>query len=191
MVQKTLRHVCVPTPGSSPARCAALVTIAPALPKHFQAPVLEWNTCEFKAPAFVLVTENRTTFLTLPAIPRCLALLGKGYAVTRLAEITKVQPAQIFYWGDIDQHGFEILASFRSKLPQVQSILMDAATVARFHVLATTEAVEATLETEFVREHLNADERCVWEKCVATHFRLEQEHLPYQQTNEVLTNKLM
>jgi hypothetical protein len=164
--------------------------LAPTLPQHFQAPVTEWNTCEFKAPSVVLVTENRTTFLTLPPIPGCLALLGKGYAVTRLAEITKLSTAQVFYWGDIDQHGFEILASFRSKLTHVQSILMDSATSDQFRSLGTTESVEATLDPVFVKEHLNADECGAWEKCANNHFRLEQEHLPFAETNRVLAETL-
>jgi hypothetical protein len=160
--------------------------LAPTLPQHFQAPVTEWNNCEFKAPSVVLVTENRTTFLTLPSIPGCLALLGKGYAVTRLAEIKKLSAASVFYWGDIDQHGFEILASFRSKLSHVQSLLMDSATTEQFRSLATTETVEATLQPAFVSEHLTNDERGVWEKCANNHFRLEQEHLPFLHTTTAL-----
>lgn len=163
-------------------------TLAPKLPQHFLAPLNEWNTCEFTPPPVVLVTENRTTFLTLPPIPGCLALLGKGYAVTRLAEIVKIHGSTVYYWGDIDQHGFEILASFRSKLPQVRSVLMDAVTADRFKRLATRETVEATLPEEFVAANLTEAEREVWQRCTTTHFRLEQEHLPHLDAMEILGN---
>ena len=34
----------------------------------------------------------------------------------------------LYYWGDIDVQGFEILSQFRSYFPQTQSLLMDRAT---------------------------------------------------------------
>jgi len=162
--------------------------LAPKLPQHFLAPLNEWNTCEFTPPPVVLVTENRTTFLTLPAIPGCLALLGKGYAVTRLADIVKIHGSTVYYWGDIDQHGFEILASFRSKLSQVRSVLMDAETADQFAALATRESVEATLPEEFVATNLSEAERQLWQRCATTHFRLEQEHLPHPNVKEILSH---
>ena len=66
------------------------------------APVKEWNRCTYPVPRLVLITENRTSLLTLPSLRGCLALLGKGYAVTRLAQIEKLRATQVHYWGDIE-----------------------------------------------------------------------------------------
>ena len=142
------------------------------------APVKEWNRCAFTTPTWVLITENRTSLLTLPDLPGCLALLGKGYAVTRLARIDKLHATQTCYWGDIDQHGFEILASIRSHLPKVLSCLMNDETLARCRDQVAIENVEATLPPEFVAAHLTPAEKALWEQCAYGHSRLEQERIP-------------
>lgn len=153
-------------------------TIAPGFPQHLQAPIEEWNRCEFNPPDFILVVENRTTFLSLPDVKGGFALLGKGYAVALFADIAMLRTGKAYYWGDIDQHGFEILATFRSKVPSVQSLLMDMATVERFPGLRATESVEGTLQADFVLAHLSPQEAFLWRECVRSHCRLEQEHLP-------------
>jgi hypothetical protein len=152
-------------------------TLAPELPRHMLAPVKEWNRCAFAARTWVLVIENRTTFLTLPPLPGCLALLGKGYAVVRLAEIQKLAAGTVFYWGDLDQHGFEILASLRHHLPQTQSCLMDAKTLSHCSEAVGEERVRRTLPVDFVSANLTAEERALWERCAMTHVRLEQEKI--------------
>ena len=35
----------------------------------------------------------------------------------------------MYYWGDIDTHGFAILDQLRARLPHARSLLMDAATL--------------------------------------------------------------
>jgi hypothetical protein len=154
--------------------------IAPGFPQHMSSPIAEWNRCQFSTPNFILVVENRTTFLALPFLKGCLALQGMGYAVALLAEVERLKGAKVYYWGDIDQHGFEILATFRSRMPHVQSLLMDEETVERFSKLAATETVDGTLAPEFVLKHLTVREGTLWRKCVRTHFRVEQEHLPLE-----------
>jgi hypothetical protein len=152
--------------------------LAPHLPQHMLAPVKEWNRCAFTAPNWVLITENRTNLLTLPSLPGCLALLGKGYAVTRLAQIEKLRATGIYYWGDIDQHGFEILASIRSHLPDTLSCLMNEDTLARCSDQVTIEGVDPTLSADFVTAHLTSEELALWRKCADGHLRLEQERIP-------------
>ncbi|HEX3719675.1 MAG TPA: Wadjet anti-phage system protein JetD domain-containing protein [Verrucomicrobiae bacterium] len=151
--------------------------LAPHLPQHMLAPVSEWNRCAFVSPTWVLIVENRTSLLTLPNLRGCLALLGKGYAVTRLAQIEKLHRAETFYWGDIDQHGFEILASLRGHLPKVLSCLMDEETLTLCHNQIEIENVDATLPGDFVASHLTTSERVLWERCGNEHLRIEQEHI--------------
>ena len=161
-------------------------SMEPQLPRHMIVPIKEWNRCCSSIPAWILVTENRTTLLTLPALPGCLALLGKGYAVTRLAELEMLHKAEIRYWGDIDQHGFEILASIRSHLKQTVSCLMDDATLLKCESEIGKEDVEATLPDKFVAEHLTEQERLLWKRCADQHLRLEQEHIPSGVAHPVL-----
>lgn len=161
-------------------------TLAPGLPRHILAPVKEWNRCAFAEETWVLITENRTTLLTLPRLRGCLALLGKGYAVIRLAQIDKLASAPVFYWGDIDQHGFEILASLRSHLPQTQSCLMDAETLAGCSEETGKEEVEGTLSVDFVTANLTPDEHALWKTCAVSHIRLEQENIPSEFSRPIL-----
>jgi hypothetical protein len=158
-------------------------TLAPELPQHMLASVTEWNRCAFTAQPWVLITENRTTFLTLPKLPRCLALLGKGYAVIRLAQIEKLASSSVVYWGDIDQHGFEILASLRSHLPQTVSCLMDAETFEGSNVAICTENVEGILASGFLEANLTEAEHGQWRKCAVNHLRLEQENIPNERSS--------
>lgn len=151
--------------------------LAPQLPQHMLAPVKEWNRCAFN-PSWVLITENRTTLLTLGALPGCLALLGKGYAAKRLAQIEQLRLVRVFYWGDIDQHGFEILASLRSLLPNTHSCLMDEETLDRCQAQIGQESVTSTLPSAFVAANLSAAEQVVWQRCGLEHLRLEQENIP-------------
>lgn len=161
-------------------------TLAAELPQHMLAPVDEWNRCAFAAKTWVLITENRTTLLTLPQLRGCLALLGKGYAVVRLAQIQKLAAGTVFYWGDVDQHGFEILASLRHHLPQTQSCLMDAKTLAYCSKEIGEERVDRTLPVEFVSANLTAEENALWERCAVNHTRLEQENIPTEFSRRVL-----
>ncbi len=78
----------------------------------------------------LLVVENEITFLALPPLPGVLAVFGAGFDVLRLARLRWLDEARIAYWGDIDTHGFVILDRLRATFPQVESVLMDASTLA-------------------------------------------------------------
>lgn len=160
--------------------------LEPQLPRHMVVPIKEWNRCCSSIPKWILVTENRTTLLTLPELSGCLALLGKGYAVTRLAELENLHKTEIRYWGDIDQHGFEILASIRSHLKQTVSCLMDDTTLLKCEDKVGKENVEATLPVAFVMEYLTEQERSLWWRCRLQHLRLEQEQIPSAIAHPVL-----
>jgi hypothetical protein len=151
--------------------------LAAHLPRHMIAPVAEWNRCASN-PSWVLIVENRTTLLTLRPLRGCVALLGKGYAVRRLAQLDWLGSRPVYYWGDIDQHGFEILASLQSVLPYVQSCLMDEATLDHCREFCGRENVNGTLPAEFVTANLQPAERAMWQRCASAHLRLEQENIP-------------
>ena len=56
-------------------------------------------------------------------------IFGAGYGFEVLAEAHWLHGCRLFYWGDIDTHGFAILDQLRVRLPQVQSLLMDRDTL--------------------------------------------------------------
>jgi hypothetical protein len=127
--------------------------------------------------AAVIVTENRTNFLTLPPVARALAFAGQGRAVSRLGRVSFLRGVPIWYWGDIDTHGFEILASLREVLPQTRSVMMDRRTFDRFteyHV----DGAKSQNGVERFLPFLAEDERELFLAVSSSGKRLEQEKIP-------------
>lgn len=83
----------------------------------------------------VLVIENLTTLLSLrdKGVPNVLGLHGHGYRVANFIDLKWLHQCQLYYWGDIDVQGFEILSLFRQRFPHAKSILMDPPTIDQTH----------------------------------------------------------
>lgn len=77
----------------------------------------------------VFITENEVNFLSLPNVQYGLVLFGKGYGFENLRDVPWLSALDVYYWGDIDTHGFAILNQLRDKLPHAQSMLMDETTL--------------------------------------------------------------
>src|SRR5579884_1520974 len=56
-----------------------------------------------------LIVENLMTFLTLPPLTDAFAIWGEGFKVVQLAHVTWLAECPIYYWGDLDAQGFQIL----------------------------------------------------------------------------------
>jgi hypothetical protein len=80
----------------------------------------------------VFFTENKTNFLCFPDIEDSIVVFGSGYGISVLKEAAWLNDCEIFYWGDIDTHGFSILSQLRGSFSHVHSILMDAHTLHTF-----------------------------------------------------------
>jgi hypothetical protein len=77
----------------------------------------------------VVIVENDTTYLALPAVIDAIAICSGGYAVSRLTGLPWLAHRRVIYWGDIDTHGFAMLSQLRASLPLAGSALMDRATL--------------------------------------------------------------
>lgn len=127
----------------------------------------------------VFVVENEVTCLAFPAAPRSLLIFGGGYAVPRVSRLGWLREVPLYYWGDIDTHGFQILDRLRSSIPAVRSMLMDRATLLAHETHWDREPVP--VNTDLV--HLTADEAALYRDLVEDTFgtavRLEQERISY------------
>jgi len=133
------------------------------------------------APAIVLVLENLVTMLALPELPGVVAVLGQGYAVERLNEISWIANAKVLYWGDLDVDGFRILSMIRLQLPQARSILMDLDTVQACWDLGVPDV----RDTKPVSELTAAEASALAQLRTATgaggaNWRIEQERIPWE-----------
>lgn len=77
----------------------------------------------------VFITENEVNFLAFPPLAGSMVIFGAGYGFEVLAGACWLHARSMFYWGDIDTHGFAILDQLRAPFPQVQSLLMDKTTL--------------------------------------------------------------
>ena len=77
----------------------------------------------------VFVTENETNFLTFPQVRDAIVIFGAGYVWEALARSHWMNKCTMYYWGDIDTHGFGILDQLRCHFDHVESFLMDRATL--------------------------------------------------------------
>ncbi len=121
----------------------------------------------------VFVIENLTSFLMFPAVADSLAIWGGGFAVSQLADVPWLAQKELFYWGDIDVHGFQILAQFRAYYPSVQSLLMDLATFRTFR-----QGNHGSNFNAVPLPTLYPAEQALYQELLATNERLEQEQIP-------------
>ena len=133
----------------------------------------------------VFVVENKTNLLTialtLPELEKTIVIFGSGYKVQNLKNTSWFNHVDLFYWGDLDIQGFEILSQFRSYFPQVKSILMDKLTFDRYF-----EKDEGTPSKISILLSLTAEEQQLYELLKANNWRLEQEKIPFEYANEII-----
>lgn len=134
----------------------------------------------------VFITENEINFLAFPAHARSLLIFGAGYGFSALAQANWLHLKSIYYWGDIDSHGFAILNDLRSHFPHVQSLLMDTATL-----LANRERWgQENTPINHDLPQLTAEETRVYnllrQQTLGTTLRLEQERVPLIQLHAQL-----
>jgi hypothetical protein len=127
----------------------------------------------------VFITENETNFLAFPPQPDSLLIFGAGYGFDVLEQADWLTRCQVFYWGDIDTHGFAILDQLRRHLPHARSLLMDRATLLAFEAQWGVE--EKQTRRDLMR--LNAEEGALFndlrDNRLSRNLRLEQERIGF------------
>lgn len=76
----------------------------------------------------VYIVENEIVYLTFPLENDMMIIFGGGFGAVLLKKVEWLKTKEIYYFGDLDEHGYEILALFRSIFPQTRSFLMDKET---------------------------------------------------------------
>src|SRR5699024_12450620 len=104
------------------------------------------------------------------------AVHGSGYAVDAVAQLAWIGGARVIYWGDLDSHGFAILNRLRTHLPDVESVLMDEATLLAHEDLWVPEP-KPTSGT--FRELTGSETRALERIRAEGDVRLEQERIPW------------
>ena len=145
-------------------------------------PVNQISSIEIQNAERIFIAENLMNFLTIPAMSNSIALWsGGGFNIQHLKDITWVINLQIYYWGDIDSHGLQILSQCREYFPNTKALMMDFKTLNHFeHVCG--KGKKTTVKN---LPGLTTEELELFNWVNTNGIRLEQEKIPQQFVLEV------
>ena len=127
----------------------------------------------------VFIIENEINFLAFPLLKDSLVIFGSGYGFEMSRHANWLSRCRIYYWGDIDTHGFAILDQLRNQFAHVESLLMDRATLLKFEPLWGEE------EKQTLRDlpRLTPEELSLYndlrDNRIRKNIRLEQERISF------------
>jgi hypothetical protein len=134
----------------------------------------------------VFITENYVNFLAFPRARAAIVVFGEGYDVGKIAKAAWVHDVPVYYWGDIDTHGFAILDHLRSVLPNVVSLLMDHGTLHAHEAQWGHEPMPIRRDLL----SLTRDERSLYDdirdNLIRSHLRFEQERTAFHLVVEAI-----
>jgi len=136
-------------------------------------PISQFREVEIPVEAIYIV-ENKMNMLTFPPIKKSIVVWGHGFGVDVLKDVAWLKSKKIFYWGDLDAQGLQILSEIRTHFPQVESFLMDRATFDNFYEgdIGTASNVGNGL-------YLTPEEIEMFKYLKENNLRLEQEKIPF------------
>lgn len=123
----------------------------------------------------VYIVENKMNMLTFPTKKRSIVVWGRGFEVDIMKNVEWMQKKRIYYWGDLDAHGFQILSQIRTHFPLVESFLMDRETFDKF--FEKDNGSETNVEN---LSCLTQEEMTMFKYLRKNNYRLEQEKIPYE-----------
>lgn len=126
-------------------------------------------------PLRVMIVENKVNLQTLPEIPVTIALGGMGNGVTDLLEMPWLKLSELYYWGDMDLEGLQILSRVRAYAPHTRSLFMDSESVSRWQksIGSKGNGIDAP-----VPSNLTPKEQEAFQICRMNNLRIEQERIP-------------
>ncbi len=132
-------------------------------------------------PRIVFISENEQSGLAFGDVPGAVLFFGLGKRASRSSmPFPGFMRGTVIYWGDADTWGLQILASLRRRFPKTRAVMMDEATLVRFHAYAVEEPRQAP---EAVCEGLLPAEAALWDALKSDKYgmrlRLEQERIPW------------
>lgn len=150
-------------------------------------------------PQVILITENKDSALFFPEIDDGIVIEGNGNAVIRLAKVPWIVASpRIFYWGDLDAHGFVILDRLRSTGIDAESILMDQTTLDRYAPYGSPTFADGSplpMGVPAPTPFLTDAERSLLERITDPAWegprRIEQERIPLEAAHRELVQALV
>ncbi len=136
----------------------------------------------------VFITENKISGLSFPSLADAMVIFGLGYGIQCLQEVKWLREKEIWYWGDIDTHGFAMLSQLRGYFPHVRSLLMDRETLLDHRPLWGQEEEGKRCLRDL--DHLTDPEHALYlelrEDRLGRAVRLEQERIRFSAVRDAL-----
>lgn len=147
--------------------------------------------CEFAKSILpvkrVIIVENKYNLMKIieliPQMRDTLVVWGCGYKVTVLRDVPWLDEVELYYWGDMDAHGYEILSNVRKHFPKIESIMMDKAAMDVHPVRVDGKESPVTHLL-----NLTPEEEEVYEWVRQHTYRYEQEYLPEDYVTKCLSS---
>jgi hypothetical protein len=134
----------------------------------------------------VFIVENEMVYLTFPKTLDSICVWGHGYTVNSLNNVEWFNSKKLYYFGDLDEHGFDIISSYRRFYPDIQSFCMDDKTWNKYQEYAVDGK---KLDGNKIPENLTDAEKSVF--CTLRNSkkdRIEQERISVEYIKEVVTH---
>ena len=118
--------------------------------------------------------------LAFPIKRDSIVIWGHGFGVDIMKNVEWLKTKKIYYWGDLDAYGFQILSEIRTYFGQVESFMMDRNTFDLFY--EGDKGTETNVEKDLC---LTPEENEMFRYLKENNLRLEQEKIPleYVRTN--------
>lgn len=123
----------------------------------------------------VYIVENKINMLIFPAKKASIVVWGHGFGVNIMRNVEWLKTKRIYYWGDLDAQGFQILSEIRTSFKQVESFLMDRETFDKYN--EGDKGTKTNVEKELC---LSQEEMEMFRSLKESNSRLEQEKIPFE-----------
>lgn len=132
----------------------------------------------------IYIIENEMVYLTFPKIKNSICIWGHGFTASQFNRFEWLNNYNLYYFGDLDEHGYDILSIFRSSFPQTKSFCMDMPTFTKFDRFR----VKGEILKGFIPANLTDEEMKVFNELRKDEKRnrLEQERISHAWINEML-----
>jgi hypothetical protein len=131
----------------------------------------------------VILVENETNLYLLPSLPGTISICSYGKALHLLKEIGFLHHARLYYWGDMDEQGFNMLNDIRYYYNHAISLFMDDKTLSHHQAELDIRTIPyKKKELSLLQPH----ERSAYELLLVNNQWLEQERLQQAYVQEQL-----
>lgn len=125
----------------------------------------------------IYIVENEINYLTFPHKEKSMVIWWAWFNVLNLKNIDWFHQKNIYYFWDIDSHGFKILAHFRKYFNHTKSIFMDINTFDTFRKYTIEGKTITKDEMNKLKEYLTPLEYSLLSWVNKNNLRLEQENI--------------